>query len=288
MKMLKNFLLAFAALLLFFGCSRYGNELQYAQFGSIKLQLTDAPFPYELITEANITITKVEVRLKEEGTETEEGGTTFQTLFEGSEKVNMMELTNGVMLNMGETEVPVGTYDLVRVYVTDASIKLADDDETVYEVKVPSGSQTGIKIFIEPELVIVSELSEDLMLDVDLSQSFVLQGNLETPAGVSGFNFKPVLRAKNMSTTGTLSGTVTELVETVPTAVEGAEVSILVNGEVYTTTATDASGGYTVSGLDPGTYTVKVNKANYVEATAEVSIVVANVTTQDFEISLQP
>ena len=66
MKMLKNFLLAFAALLLFFGCSRYGNELQYAQFGSIKLQLTDAPFPYELITEANITITKVEVRLKEE------------------------------------------------------------------------------------------------------------------------------------------------------------------------------------------------------------------------------
>lgn len=288
MKMLKNFLLAFAALLLFFGCSRYGNELQYAQFGSIKLQLTDAPFPYELITEANITITKVEVRLKEEGTETEEGGTTFQTLFEGSEKVNMMELTNGVMLNMGETEVPVGTYDLVRVYVTDASIKLADDDETVYEVKVPSGSQTGIKIFIEPELVIVSELSEDLMLDVDLSQSFVLQGNLETPAGVSGFNFKPVLRAKNMSTTGTLSGTVTELVETVPTAVEGAEVSILVNGEVYTTTATDASGGYTVSGLDPGTYTVKVNKANYVEGTAEVSIVVANVTTQDFEISLQP
>ncbi|WP_445386166.1 DUF4382 domain-containing protein [Robiginitalea sp. IMCC44478] len=286
MKMLKNFLLASVALLFFFGCSRYGNELQYAQFGTVKLQLTDAPFPYELITEANITITKVEVRLKEEGTETEEGGTSFETLFEGSETVNMMELTNGVMLNMGETEVPVGTYDLVRVYVTDASIKLTD--ETVYEVKVPSGSQTGIKVFIKPELVVVSELSEDLMLDVDLSQSFVLQGNLETPAGVTGFNFKPVLRAKNMSSTGSLSGTVTELVETVPTAVEGAEVSILVDGEVYTTTSTDASGGYTVPGLDPGTYTVTVNKTGYAEAEAEVSIAVANLTTQDFEISLQP
>ena len=286
MKMLKNFLLASVALLFFFGCSRYGNELQYAQFGTVKLQLTDAPFPYELITEANITITKVEVRLKEEGTETEEGGTSFETLFEGSETVNMMELTNGVMLNMGETEVPVGTYDLVRVYVTDASIKLTD--ETVYEVKVPSGSQTGIKVFIKPELVVVSELSEDLMLDVDLSRSFVLQGNLDTPAGVTGFNFKPVLRAKNMSSTGTLSGTVTELIESVPTAVEGAEVSILVNGEVYTTTATDASGGYTVPGLDPGTYTVTVNKTGYAEAEAQVSIAVANLTTQDFEISLQP
>ncbi|WP_445383371.1 DUF4382 domain-containing protein [Robiginitalea sp. IMCC43444] len=286
MKMLKNFLLASVALLFFFGCSRYGNELQYAQVGSIKLQLTDAPFPYELITEANITITKVEVRLKEEGTETEEGGTSFETLFEGSETVNMMELTNGVMLNMGETEVPVGMYDLVRVYVTDASIKLTN--ESVYEVKVPSGSQTGIKVFIKPELVVVSELSEDLMLDVDLSRSFVLQGNLDTPAGVTGFNFKPVLRAKNMSSTGSLSGTVTELVETVPTAVEGAEVSILVDGEVYTTTSTDPSGGYTVPGLDPGTYTVTVNKTGYAETEAEVSIAVANLTTQDFEISLQP
>jgi hypothetical protein len=44
-------------------------------------------------------------------------------------------------------EIPTGTYDLVRLYVDEAGLKLKDSEE-IHRVKVPSGSQTGIKIFL--------------------------------------------------------------------------------------------------------------------------------------------
>ena len=268
-------------LILIIACSRYGNELQFVEYGSLNVLITDAPFPFDLVEEANITVRMIDAR-RQAGSEDQEA--TFEVLYEGNETINLLELTNGVTKSLGEVEVPVGTYDLVRVYVTQASIRLVNGKE--YELKVPSGEQTGIKVFIRPNIQVVNQLSTDLLLDVDVSKSFVLKGNIENADNVTGFNFKPVIRAKNMSTTGTLTGTVTELLEDIASPLEGAEVSVMVADTVYTATFTDSSGEYLIMGLDPGAYSVKANKEGYLEGIAvEVEVFEANTTTQGFQLS---
>jgi len=44
------------------------------------------------------------------------------------------------------------------------------------DLKVPVGNKSGIKIFINPGLVVNGGLSADLLLDFGCKQSFVAQG----------------------------------------------------------------------------------------------------------------
>ncbi len=261
-------------LMLFTGCQDVGNE----QTGRIAVKITDAPFPIGLIEEASVTITKVEVRNQDES---EEGP--FITLFEGSEDFNLIELRNGIMAELVDMEVPVGTYDLLRIYVENASISVKDHE--TYSVKVPSGSQTGVKVFISPGLKVAGGLTTEVLLDFSLDKSFVLKGNMDTPAGIKGFNFKPVIRAVNNTTAGTVKGVVTD---TVSNLLENAAVSIW-QEEVITTTYTDEAGIYIVPGLAPGYYTVIAELDGFVADTVEqLEVVEGNLTVQDFVLETVP
>ena len=266
--------IAAMALMFFTGCQDVGNE----QTGRIVVKITDAPFPIGLIEEANVTITRVEVRNQDEG---EEGP--FITLFEGSEDFNLVELRNGIMAELVDMEVPVGTYDLIRIYVENASIAVKDHE--TYSVKVPSGSQTGVKVFITPGLKVAGGLTAEVMLDFSLEKSFVLKGNMDTPAGIKGFNFKPVIRAVNSTTAGTLKGVVTD---TVSNVLENAAVSIS-QDEVIATAYTDETGAYAFPGLAPGYYTVIAELDGFVADTAnQVEVVEGNMTLQDFVLETVP
>lgn len=274
----------FSGILLFIGCSDYGNELQYVKYGKISVKLTDAPFPYEYIDEANVTIYKIETRVKYlDESEGVQDDSNFEVLFEGEQKVNLLTLTNGVTMAMGEAEVPVGSYDLVRVYIKEGSVVLKDG--TTFDLKVPSGEQTGIKVFVNPAIEVFSSLSSDLLLDIDVSKSFIPNGNIESMSGITGFNFKPVIRASNMSIAGSLAGRVTTLVEDVETGLEGVQLSVWDGEKHITSTTTDESGNYMVLGLDEGTYTIKAEAMEYTTETKEdVIILAANKTTVDFEM----
>ena len=274
----------FVAVLFLSGCSEYGNELQYVEYGTVSVKLTDAPFPYSFVSEANVTITKVEARRKNiSEPEDGENDNPFEVLFEGEVSANLLELTNGVTKSLGEAEVPVGTYDLVRVYVKDANVVLTDG--TVYDMKVPSGAQTGIKVFIKPAITVVGELTTELLLDFDVSRSFVALGNTNSVSGIKGFNFKPVIKAANMTTSGTLAGTVTTLMDNIQTGLEGVQVGIIAADTLYTSTFTDAAGMYTIMGIEAGTYSVSAEFKDYVtQIVDEVSIIEGNKTVQDFEL----
>src|SRR3990167_5116760 len=76
------------------------------------------------------------------------------------------------------------------------------------DVTIPSGDASGLKVYIDPPLEIRTGAVSELMLDFDVSKSFVVQGNPETPAGIKGFHFKPVVRVGNSSVHGTISGEV--------------------------------------------------------------------------------
>lgn len=273
----------------FIGCTDSNDESE--KMGKMSIRLTDAPFPHDLVAEANVTIFKIDARniAMESDTETEgemadETGSPFTVLMEQEIEVNLLDLTNGITETLVDTEVPNGTYDLVRVYVKGINVVLTDG--TTYDLKVPSGEQTGIKVFIKPGITVAGNLSADLLLDFDVSKSFIAKGNIKDLAGITGFNFKPVIKACNLSTAGSLAGMVTTLQEEVAVGLEGAQVSIFAADTLNTTTFTDETGAYMVMGLLSGDYDVTVELAGYdAQSVEDIEIVAGNKTVQDFELN---
>ena len=269
------------------------NDDKNSDYGRLSVNLTDAPFPHDLVAEANVTIFKIDARYKGDmdinselednldSSMTTEEKSSFVVLMEDEMEVNLLELTNGVTKNLVDLDVPVGIYDLVRVYVKGVNVVLTDG--STFDLKVPSGEQTGIKIFIKPGLVVEGGLSADLLLDFDVSKSFVAKGGGSKFENITGFNFKPVIKACNMSTAGTLSGKVTTLQEEVAVGLEGAQVAVFAADTLNTTTFTDADGKYMVMGLMAGSYDVEVELSTYQkESVTDIEIVAGNTTSQDF------
>lgn len=250
--------------------------------GRLKIELTDAPFPTDLVTEANVTISKMEIRKKDDVV-----GNPYITLSEDTMTFNLLDLTNGITETLVDMEFGAGSYDQIRLYVSEASIKLSD--ETEYNLFIPSGEQSGIKVFINPSIFVTDGLTAELLLDFDVSKSFVLKGNPNTPAGIKGFNFKPVITATNttaeVSTAGTLSGKVTDPEDV---AIEGAQVAIMAADTVYKTSFTDDGGEYTVQGVEAGTYKVEYSKDLYLTTTIDdVEVTAGDTTTQDAILELE-
>ncbi|MBT8178158.1 MAG: DUF4382 domain-containing protein, partial [Eudoraea sp.] len=244
--------------------------------------------------EANVTIFKIEARYKKdddgmddemdtENDSSEDGGRPFITLMEIDKDINLLELTNGVTENLVDMEVPAGEYDLIRIYVRGVNVLLKDG--RMFDLKVPSGPQTGIKVFIDPPLVVAGGLTADLLLDFDVSRSFVARGN-PNKEEFNGFNFKPVIKASNLTTSGSLAGNVfTTLEDETQEALEGAQVALYIADTLNTSTFSNEDGSYMVMGLEAGSYTVEVQLDTYETQTVEgVSIIAGNKTIQDFEL----
>lgn len=293
-------------LFVFAGCTE--NNATETGVGRLTIQLTDAPFPLELISEANVTIYKIEARQKdnseeedstmEEGesmgdeTEDMDSDNSFVVLMEEETNINLLTLTNGVTETLVNTEIPAGTYDQLRVYAKGINVVLNDEDATTYDLKSPSGEQSGIKILIKPALEIVGGLSADLLLDFDVSRSFVPRGNIRDMSKFNGFNFKPVIKVSNMATAGTLYGAVNTIEAETETetavALEGVQISVSQDGEVITTSFTDSTGAYMIMGLDAGIYDVMAELEGYDSQSAEgVEIVAGNKTFLNFELVLE-
>nr|WP_299485871.1 DUF4382 domain-containing protein [uncultured Allomuricauda sp.] len=290
-KFFLGLLMAFA--LTFINCSDDTNSNTDGT-GKLTVQLTDAPFPFDMVAEANVTVFKLEARNKDsedgamdENTDSDmddDGeGSPFITLMEEEMNVNLLELTNGVTEQLASIDIPVGTYDLLRIYVKGVNVVLTDG--RTFDLKVPSGEQTGIKVFIKPGITVAGGLSADLLLDFDVSRSFVAKGNIKNIDGINGFNFKPVIKVSNLSTAGSLTGNVNTLEEEMQVALEGAQISVLAADTLNTSGFSDADGNYTIMGLEAGSYKVFAELEGYIKSdTVDVEIAVANKTIQDFQL----
>ncbi len=290
MKFFKPLFLVVVLSILCIGCTD-GNDSN-SEVGRLKVQLTDAPFPHDLVAEANVTVYKIDARYKgssymedesidyDDMTLEESKDEGFTILMENEIQVNLLDLTNGVTKTLVDVDVPAGSYDLMRVYVKGINVVLKDGN--TYDLKVPSGEQSGIKIFLKPELIVNGGLTSDLLLDFDVSKSFVAKGGINN---INGFNFKPVIKASNLSTAGTLAGVITEKIADDNIGVDGAQVAIFIADTLNTTTFSDIDGAYMIMGLDAGTYSVTVEKEGYqIQTATEVQINAANKTVQDFEM----
>ncbi len=260
-------ILAAVSILLMPAC----KKTSYDGPGRLVIKVTDAPFPISSIESATVTISKVELR---KAGDSIPDGNPFIEVFSGTKTFDLLDLRNGLVGDLVDMVIPQGSYDLIRLYVDEASLKLKDGGD--FTVKVPSGKQTGIKLFIEPRLNVVGGLTEELLLDFDLANSFVMRGNLNSPHGINGFIFKPVIRVVNNSTAGTLEGLVTDSLKV---KVDSAAVWVKMDTIVASTVA-DSLGKYKIIGLPAGIYSVFAAKGDTVHVDG-VRIVEGNRTILD-------
>ena len=241
--------------------------------GTLSILLTDAPFPTDLVDEANVTIIKLEAREADGGE-----ASPYLTLSEDTQTYNLLDLRNGVTASLASLDVPAGSYDLFRLYVSEGSVMMKDG--TTHNLTVPSGARTGIKLFVSPAIEVVNGLTSDLILDFDVENSFISQGQGDM---ITGFLFRPVIRAVNASTVGRVVGGVSD---TLAVALADARVWVA-QDTVVSTSYTDAVGNYAILGLPAGSYTASATLAGYDTVAVAVEVAAGSQTSADFELTPQ-
>lgn len=162
----------------------------------VQVLLTD--FPLEAIASAEVSISRIYL--------TGGGGDGYVDLFNDQvspHQIDLLGLQDGVTFDLtGEVPIPEGSYGQLRFVVDVANIVLEDgftfsDDSSEKSLKVPSGFFRVILHGEEDEgddsgnLVFEGGETEVVLVDFDVSRSFVFQGPLDSPNGV---HFKPVLK----------------------------------------------------------------------------------------------
>lgn len=224
--------------------------------GKINVHLTDAPFPIELVSSAWITIDKVELR-RHQTNKVTESDSSFLVINDEDIQINLLELTNGITEQIAFAEVESGMYDLIRLHISGAKIILNDGSE--FDMKVPSGAASGLKVKLEPGMYLEANQTTDVLLDFDVSRSFVAKGQLNE--NFKGFSFNPVVRGVFLGDAGGIEGNV---LDTSGIAMENILVRTWIQGEninesddhYLASTFTDEFGNYKLIGLPEGMYSV--------------------------------
>jgi len=241
---LKKMILMTLVMGVFISCDKEEEAILEGQ-GAVVVKLTDDPFPFNFVTEANIGVTKVELK---------NASGDYVVVYEGSSSYNMVGLTNGTTETVVTTNIEAGTFHEARITLNAASVSLSDG--TAYEMNADAdGSYT---INIHPTLVVEEGDTSEVLIDLDINDSFSFQGPwlgdwIPNVANIIGCNFDADFRACDLDQTGRIEGSVSVS----GTALEGAYVSIEVNGEVIAT-QTEANGSFTFIGVEEGTYSVSV------------------------------
>jgi hypothetical protein len=225
-----------------------------------------------------VTIDRVEVHIVgDAAAEAEDSG--WEVVSTDEHRLNLLDLTNGVTATLVDTEVPVGRLTQIRLHVRDAEVTLTDG--RTFELDIPSGDRSGIKIFPDPDIEVAGALTTELLLDFDVSRSFhPIPASARQAAEIREFFFRPSLRCANLSETGSLSGHVFNDAGTPETTddtpIAGAAVVARRNGEELATTATAADGRYVLPGLLPGEYSLEASANGFTTASRTATVVVGN------------
>lgn len=180
------------------GCDSAGSNdsILNNETGRFRLLLTDAPFPFDLVESTIVWITRIELVASPDTVDK-------MVISTDTMEFNLLDLQNGVTATLVDTLLPAGDYSQMRLFVEEARIILKDS--TQFALKIPGGSSSGLKILLSG-LTIAPDSMTVMTLDFDISESFVVQGNPSTPAGINGFIFKPVIKPIGFAAVDTTQG----------------------------------------------------------------------------------
>ncbi len=220
-----------------------GNGSAGAGMGTLSISLTDMPACG--FDEVNVTVRKVRVHRSSSASESD-GGWTDITL-SPARKINLLDLTNGVLDKLGETPLAAGHYTQLRLVLDpNTGTNMANSVVPLLGVEAalatPSAVQSGIKLIHEFDVAPGQRV--DLVLDFDACRSIVRRGN-------GTHSLKPVVKVTPLLVNG-ISGFVDK-------ALLGSNVVVTAqqSGEVVQSTIPNAlTGGFLLARLAPGNYDV--------------------------------
>ncbi len=231
--------------------------------GTLGISLTDASIGG--FSAVNVTVSKVRAHKSASASDSDPGWS--EIILNPARKINLLDLTNGVLEDLGQTPLPAGHYtQLCLVLVPNTA-------DTIYNSVVLSGTtkeipltmssqaQSGLKLINEFD--VASGQRADLVLDFDALKSVVRQSN-------GSYGLMPVISV-------------------VPTALNGIDgfvdpsllssnvmVSAQVNGTIVRSGAPNSqTGEFFLARLVPGSYDVVIT------ADGRVTAVIAGVTISD-------
>lgn len=228
-------------------CGGGGGGTSTAESGTLRLALTDAPAcGYDAV---NVTIQKVRVHQSSSASESDGGWS--EIVLNPARRVNLLDLQNGLLEELGETPLPTGKYTQLRLVLADntgsgqpANSVVLTSDKSEVALKTPSGQQSGLKTNINID--IGANKMADFVLDFDACKSVVLAG------GSGQYLLKPVVTVIPNYVSG-VAGFVNPAIVT-----SGyTNVSLQKDGVVVkATTPAATTGKFLLRPVAPGSYTL--------------------------------
>lgn len=239
--------------------------------GTLRVSLTDAPTPIEGVEALHITVSEVRVN-PTSGDDGQWYDILPDTLTAKERTFDLLELANGNRVILGEEDLPPGDYEQIRLVVEESVVTV---DGTVYPLKIPSGSTSGLKILFDFE--IESDQLIGVTLDFDVGRSLIA-----TPPGSTNFKLKPVIRAVIDELSGSISGTV------LPTGIDAMVMAVSEDLADTATTYVDAdTGDYFIGALLAGSWDVTALAPGHVSQTNTGVSVVAGEDAGPVDFTLE-
>lgn len=178
--------------------------------GETRIVLTDAPFPYDRVARVDIHVVSVSGSLSADTS----GAGQFITLATPDRRINVLELQNGTVAQLGSLKLPEGAITAVRMVIdTDRSSITLKDGRVLTGSSTPgiawqsSAGRPTLNALIH-EQILVPDSGGVAVVDFDVGKSFITPQEIDPASTDSGFVFSPVLRAADANRTGSIAGTV--------------------------------------------------------------------------------
>jgi hypothetical protein len=191
---MKKLCVAGAVAIALAGCG--GSSTPEEENGIINISITDAAV--DDVAEVWVEFSAVSLKPQD--------GEDIVVEFDPAKSFNLLELQDGrTAALLPDTSVPVGRYQWIRLGVNAEFDNVMDsyallEDGSQVELRVPSGSQSGLKLV--SGFTVTQNQSTNMVVDWDLRKA------LTNPVGQPGYHLRPALRVTDMAAYGSLTGTV--------------------------------------------------------------------------------
>ena len=236
-----------------------------------------------------MTISEVHVHLS---------GDAWKVLGRPNKTYNVLNLINGVREEIAIAELDAGNYIQLRLIIgetSDGGLNIVGEqhpyanyaiglDDTVHELKLPSGLQSRVKIL--RAFTISSNRTTELLLDFTISQSVVVGGNSGT------WLLKPAIKVLTTEEVAIIGGAV---VDGDSKPLSGVLVSAQINDTsasdikdlvvIETSTVTDEEGQYKML-INPGTYNIVAYRTGYYPAVQCAASLTARQVPKNYDFAL--
>jgi len=231
---MKLFLIALLAVAIIAGCG--GNSTDQNSTGRLVIEAFDAPLPGD-VDSINLTIEEVTVHHTEDG---------WLTVAEPDTTYDSLQLVNGATVVLADVSLASGRYNQMRLILADSNTIVIDG--VSYPLTVPSGTQSGVKL--HGDFDIVENQVYELYIDFDASHSITHASDK--------YILKPSFKAFKKSLSAMLSGTVKDIIGL---PIENATVAAITDSDT-SGTVTGSDGAYTLILLE-GTYDISASADGY-------------------------